>query len=253
MRRHTFDGVTVAVLIFLGASGAAAQTTKTPADRQIRADVQQRLKGVGARVDVEVEDGVVTLSGSMPNLWTKEEAVRRALKAANIQSINSDLTIAKAEDDAVVAKQVYEKVRTYDRYSIYDYVDGRVSQGNVRLVGAVTAPEKLSDILERVAKVKGVQSIDNKIEVLPTSQPDERLRVAIVNAIYRDPAFDNYSRVDPPIRVIVNNGHVTLIGYVRSQEELIKAESSARMVFGVLALDNKVQLISKATNRSNAK
>ena len=255
MRRHTFAALTVAVLISLSPTGgaaltASAQTTKTAADRQIRADVQQRLKGVGARVDVEVEDGVVTLSGNMPNLWTKEEAVRRALKAANVQSINSDLTIAKAEDDAAVAKQVYERVRTYDRYSVYDYVDGRVAQGNVRLTGAVTAPEKLSAILERVAKVKGVQSIDNKIEVLPSSQPDDRLRIAIVDAIYRDPAFDNYSRVDPPIRVIVNNGHVTLIGYVRSQEELIRAESSARLVFGVLALENKVQLIGKANNRA---
>jgi osmotically-inducible protein OsmY len=51
--------------------------------------------------------------------------------------------------------------------------------------------------------------------------------------------------------VIVNNGHVTLIGYVRSQEELIRAESAARNVFGVLALDNKVQLISKAAKRPN--
>jgi osmotically-inducible protein OsmY len=73
------------------------------------------------------------------------------------------------------------------------------------------------------------------------------LRVAIANAIYSDPAFDNYSRVDPPIRVIVNNGHVTLVGYVRSQIELIKAESAARGVFGVLAFDSKVQLIGKAS------
>jgi len=142
---------------------------------------------------------------------------------------------------------VGDRIQKYERYSVYDYIDLRVGRGNVRLTGAVSAPEKLSDILERVAKVKGVQAIDNKVEVLPSSQADDRLRVAIVNAIYSDPAFDNYSRVDPPIHVIVNNGHVTLVGYVRSQEELIRAESSARGVFGVLAFDNKVQLISKAT------
>ncbi len=77
------------------------------------------------------------------------------------------------------------------------------------------------------------------------SQSDDRLRVAIVNAIYRDPAFENYSRVDPPIRVIVNNGHVTLVGFVRSQIEAIKAESAARGVFGVLAFENKVQVAGK--------
>ena len=103
----------------------------------------------------------------------------------------------------------------------------RIGSGIVRLTGAVSAPEKLSDILERVAKVKGVQAIDNHVEVLPASQSDDRLRVAIVDAIYRDPAFENYSRVDPPIRVIVNNGHVTLVGFVRSQIEAIKAEKPA--------------------------
>ena len=248
MRRHAVLGLALAVLTCLafGSAAAAPQTTTSSADRQIRADVQHKLSELEGPVTVEVQAGVVTLSGMLPNLWAKEEAIRRALKAEHIQSLVSDLTIAKAEDDATLARQVGERIRTYDRYSVYDYIDLRVGRGNVRLTGAVSAPEKLSDILERVAKVKGVQAIDNKVEVLPVSQSDDRLRVAIVNAIYGDPAFDNYSRVDPPIRVIVNNGHVTLIGYVRSQEELIRAESSARMVFGVLAFDNKVQLISKA-------
>ena len=54
-----------------------------------------------------------------------------------------------------------------------------------------------------------------------------------LEAIYRDEAFQNYSMVDPPVHVIVNNGHVTLVGFVRSQIERIKAESIARMMNGV--------------------
>jgi osmotically-inducible protein OsmY len=45
--------------------------------------------------------------------------------------------------------------------------------------------------------------------------------------------------------VIVNNGHVTLVGAVLSQIENIKAESAARAVFGVLAFDNKIQVAAK--------
>jgi osmotically-inducible protein OsmY len=48
--------------------------------------------------------------------------------------------------------------------------------------------------------------------------------------------------VDPPIHVIVNNSHVTLIGAVRSQIERIKAESIARLTSGVLAVDDRVQV-----------
>jgi osmotically-inducible protein OsmY len=240
----------LAILASLSCASAAVASaepqTTSSADRKIRADVQHNLAGLGGRVTVEVQEGVVTLSGMLPHLWAKQEAVRRALKADNVKSLVSDLTIAKPEDDAALAKKVGERIRSYERYSVFDYIDGRVGNGVVNLTGAVSAPEKLSDIVERVAKVNGVQDINNKVEVLPVSQSDDRLRVAIVNAIYRDPAFENYSRVDPPIRVIVNNGHVTLIGYVRSQEERIRAESSARMVFGVLTFDNKVQLIGNA-------
>jgi osmotically-inducible protein OsmY len=225
------------------------QNAITPADRQIRADVQRKLAEFEAKVTVDVQDRVVTLSGMVPSLWAKEEAVRRALKASDIQSLVSDLTIAKAENDAALGRLVGERIRTYDRYTVYDNIDGRINNGIVSLAGALTAPEKLADILERVAKVRGVQAINNRIEVLPASQSDDRLRVAIANAIYSDPAFENYSMVDPPIRVIVNNGHVTLVGIVRAQLEMIKAESAARAVFGVLAFENKVQVAGKPDTR----
>jgi hyperosmotically inducible protein len=117
-----------------------------------------------------------------------------------------------------------------------------VRNGAVKLTGAVTEPKKASDILERIAKLHGVQAIDSQIEVLPASQSDERLRVQITTAIYRDEAFRNYSMVDPPIHVIVNLGHVTLVGVVRAELERIKAESIARSTPGVLAFDDRVQI-----------
>ena len=182
------------------------------------------------------------LSGSIATLWLKEEAVRRALKVSGVQSLRADLTIAKAENDLALVRGVGDAIRRYDLYTVYDNIEGRVRNGAVRLDGAVTDPKKAADIVERVAKVRGVQAIDNRIDVLPANQSDDRLRVTIATAIYSDEAFENYSMVDPPVHVIVNNGHVTLVGVVRSQIERIKAESIARMAFGTLAVDNKVQL-----------
>lgn len=234
-----------AVVVVASLATAATAVAATPSDSGIKADVQRQLARLdvgSSHIAVDVQDGVVTLSGGVPSLWLKEEAVRRALKASDVKSLVADLTIAKAENDLALARQVGDVVRHYDLYSVYDNIEGRVRNGSVRLVGAVTEPKKAADILERVAKVRGVQAIDNQIEVLPASQADDRLRVTIATAIYRDEAFQNYSMVDPPIHVIVNNGHVTLIGVVRSQIERIKAESIARLTSGVLAVDNKVQL-----------
>jgi hyperosmotically inducible protein len=238
----------VAVVIALAASATGA-TAAAPSDSQIKADVQRQLARLdpgASRLSVEVRDGVVMLSGTVGSLWLKEEAVKRALKVSGVRSLAADLTIATAENDLALLRAVGDAVRHYDRYSVYDNIEGRVGKGAVRLEGAVTEPKKAEDIVERVAKVRGVQAIDNRIAVLPASQTDDRLRVAIATAIYRDEAFVNYSMVDPPVHVIVNNGHVTLTGFVRSRIELIKAESIARMTFGVLALDNKVQLVGPA-------
>lgn len=220
-----------------------------PTDSQIKADVHRelaRLDKSAARLTVDVTNGVVMLSGNVATLWLKEEAIRRALKVNGVQSLEADLVIARAESDAALVKEVGNRIRSYGLYYVYDHIEGRVGNGRVRLDGAVTEPKKSADIYERVAKVKGVQAIDNRLVVLPASREDDRLRVTIATAIYSDEAFADYSMVDPPVHVIVNNGHVTLVGFVRSQIERIKAESIARSAFGVLALDNKVELINRS-------
>jgi osmotically-inducible protein OsmY len=238
-----------AVAVVLAASAA---TAAAPADSQIKSEVQKQLAKVDAsasRLTVDVRDGVVMLSGGVATLWVKQEAVKRALKVDGVHSLMADITIPKAENETTLLRQVGDAIRQYDLYTVYDSIEGRVRNGNVRLEGAVTEPKKSSDILERVAKVRGVQAIDNGIVVLPASQTDDRLRVTIATAIYRDEAFLNYSMVDPPVHVLVNNGHVTLVGFVRSQIERIKAESIARMMTGVLAVENKVQLVGPAAGR----
>jgi osmotically-inducible protein OsmY len=123
---------------------------------------------------------------------------------------------------------------------VYDDFQGNVKNGIVHLRGAVTDEKKLGDIIERVAKIRGVQEIDNKVTVLPANQDDDRLRVTIANAIYSLSDFERYSMANPPIHVIVNRGHVTLVGAVRSEIEKRKAYEAARFVNGVLTLEDRV-------------
>ena len=234
------------VVVVVPARTLALQDRASQSDRQLKAAVQRAVAEVGGpRLTVEVSGGGVTLTGEVPTLWSKQEAIKRALKAAGVPTIVSEVTIGKAESDEVLVREVADRIRKYDRYSVYDDIEGRIRNGVVSLTGAVTAPEKLSDILERVARVRGVQDINNKIQVLPVSRSDDRLRVIIATAIYRDQAFENYSMVDPPVHVIVENGHVTLTGFVRSEVERIKAESIARSFTDVLTLANKVQVVGK--------
>jgi len=242
--------VSLVTLALVAVNGPAARAA-APTDSGIKAEVQRQLSKLdrtAARLTVDVKNGVVMLSGDVATLWVKEEAVRRSLKVDGVKSLQADLVIPRAENDAALVREVGKRIRQYDLYTVYDNIEGRVRNCSVMLSGAVTEDKKSADIVERVAKVKGVQSIDNRLVILPASQSDNQLRVVIASAIYRDEAFADYSMVDPPVHVIVNNGHVTLVGFVRNRIELIKAESIARSAFGVLALDNRVQLINNGAS-----
>jgi hypothetical protein len=60
---------------------------------------------------------------------------------------------------------------------------------------------------------------------------------------YRDPLFWNYAiQVNPPVHVVVDNGHVTLTGVVNSEVERRQAETIARTTPGVFSVDNKLRL-----------
>src|ERR1039457_7056658 len=84
----------------------------------------------------------------------------------------------------------------------------------------VNQPYKKSDVERVVQHIPGVASITNEIAVLPLSSQDDRLRLQVARAIYRDPALSRYAMgALPAIHIIVDNGKVTLTGEVNTAME----------------------------------
>jgi len=122
--------------------------------------------------------------------------------------------------DAAIVKKVTHEIRMYPRYSIFDNIGFFVDEGRVELLGEVSEPFKKADLGRIVQRVPGVTSISNELKVLPLSPMDNRLRLQVARAIYRDPVLSPYSlQAVPPIHIIVDNGHVTLEGVVRTDLE----------------------------------
>ncbi len=117
-----------------------------------------------------------------------------------------------------IAKKVRHEIVMYPHYSIFDDIKFRVDQGKVELVGAVTQPYKKADLGKIIQKVPGVTTVTNDLKVLPLSNMDERLRMQIARAIYRDPNLSTLAFQSlPPIHIIVDDGHVTLEGVVNTE------------------------------------
>ncbi len=127
-------------------------------------------------------------------------------------------TPAVPRTDAELAKAVRHEIAMYPNYSLWDDVSFQVVNGRVDLTGAVNQPYKKSDIEHLVARVPGVASVTDEIKVLPLSPNDDRLRLEVARAIFRDPVLGKYAMgAIPTIHILVDNGHVTLAGVVESQ------------------------------------
>jgi hyperosmotically inducible protein len=137
---------------------------------------------------------------------------------------------AAAQDrfDTKIATEISKQVDRYPQFTIFDHVTGTVDNGVVTLSGKVTMPFKKNDIGRNAARVEGVRQVVNNIDVLPVSSYDEDLRLRIARAIYGNSAFWQYgARANPPIRIIVERGHVTLTGVVNSNVDRMLARSLA--------------------------
>jgi len=143
--------------------------------------------------------------------------------------------------DLQVFNDIADQVNRYTQLTIFDSISAEVDNGRVVLAGWVTMPFKRDDLEKRVRKVEGVVAVDNKIGVLPVSQFDDELRFRIARAIYSHSSFWNYAAMaNPPIRVVVNRGRVTLEGVVQSNVERMLARSLASG-FGEFELKNDLK------------
>ena len=148
--------------------------------------------------------------------------------------------------DLQLFNDVAKTVNRYDRFTIFDDIVLHVKNGAVTLEGKVTMPYKKNDIEKRVAKVSGVTSVINAVEVLPVSSWDDQLRYRIARAIYGNANFWSYgASANPSIHIIVERGRVTLTGVVQSDVERMLARSLVNQP-GIFSVTNNLQTAAEA-------
>ena len=223
---------------------ADAGQVAASADQQLKARVEQRLSQRRVRgITVAARDGSVTLAGPVASVGAKQDLVAEVLKVDGVKEIVSELTIGRAENDRALAERVADQVRRSSYFTVFDDVEIGVENGVVTLTGYVTQPIKSEDLARRVSHVDGAQDFVNRLEVLPASIGDDRLRNIIANAIYRDPSFSNYaSQAVPPVHIIVRNSSVLLTGVVNSEVERRQAENIVRGIPGIIGVQNTLRV-----------
>lgn len=126
-------------------------------------------------------------------------------------------------------------------YTVFDNLEYKVEGHTVYLYGQVVNPTLKSDAGNVVKHIEGVEKVVNNIQILPPSPMDDRIRRAEFFTIYRNDSLNKYAwGAIPGIHIIVDNGHVTLIGEVDNEADKNIANIQANSVPGVFSVTNKL-------------
>jgi hyperosmotically inducible periplasmic protein len=230
----------------LSATLFAQTAAATRYDNGIQTSVTQKLarKSPFNNVKSSVEDGIVTLSGTVDLYQRKLDAAKLARKTASVQGVRNLITVAGPNvPDEQLAQKLARKV-TYVRVgydNTFDYFALGVKDGVVTIEGEDLTGVGRDEALADIYSMPGVKDVVSHILIEPVSPMDEGLRLRTARAIYRDSVLSKYA-MDParPIRIIVVNGRVTLYGSVENTMDKTVAGLRANQIPGVFSVDNKL-------------
>jgi osmotically-inducible protein OsmY len=256
IRKSLLKAVGSLLAVGLLSVALAAQTSAASRyDSQIQNDVAHKLAAKGKFQDVKssVDDGIVTLTGAVDLYQRRLDAAKVARKAAKVQGVRNLIAVAGPNvPDNQLGQQLAKKLiyvrSSYD--SVFDYFALSVKDGVVTVEGqdrtGVGRDEALADIYNQ----PGVKDVVNNVSVEPVSMFDDGLRLRAARAIYRDPVLSRYA-IDParPIRIIVDNGHLTLYGTVDSSMDKTVAGLRANQLFGAFTVQNKLTVQGNAADQ----
>lgn len=236
----------------LGATMFAETTSAARYDGQVQDTVSHKLATKKQFNDVKasVEDGIVTLTGTVDLYQRKLDAAKLAKKTSHVQGVRNLITVAGPN---VSDAQLEDKLATKLRYvrvgydNTFDYFVLGVKDGVVTVEGQDRTGVGRDEALADIANMPGVKDVVDNISVAPVSTFDDGIRVRAMRAIYRDPVLSRYA-IDParPIRIIVANGHVTLYGAVDSKMDKNLAGIRAGQIFGAFSVDNKLEVAGRS-------
>lgn len=157
---------------------------------------------------------------------------------------HSDPYTVGPADEARVAREVRHQLVMMPYYGIFDDIGFTVNGSTVTLLGQVTRPTLKSDAENVTKRIEGVTNVVNRIEVLPLSPDDDRIRMAAYRAIYGDTSLSTrYGyRALPSIHIIVKNGHLRLEGVVANEGDKNIAGIRANGVSGAFSVQNDLRV-----------
>jgi osmotically-inducible protein OsmY len=154
-------------------------------------------------------------------------------------------------------------------YTAFDWISARYLKGRLTLEGYARTRQLKQQAEDAARKTRGIEEVDNRLEVLPTHSSDDDIRLNAYAAIYGSSALERYGpggqlsgaaiselretarfglegtdvgRGPHAIHIIVSAARVLLRGDVRTTGDRQIAEGAVRTLPGVLGVTNELRV-----------
>jgi osmotically-inducible protein OsmY len=212
-------------------------------DAQIQQAVLQELKW-DTRVEetdvgVEVDNGVVTLTGTVSTYGKRLAAAEAAHRVRGVLDVANDVQVQipsiRARTDTDIAQAVRQALE-WDVEVPDERIQSTVTGGVVTLEGSVDFWHQSEDAARAVRHLAGVRGVVNKLRISAPAAT-EQIRQEIGAALER-----RAERTAKNIHVSVDDGTVTVSGAVHSWAERQAVIGAARFTPGVCAVEDQLRV-----------
>jgi hyperosmotically inducible protein len=140
--------------------------------------------------------------------------------------------------------KIYSEIAKLPEYGLFDYITYQVNGHTVVLSGSTISLGTRSGAERVVKRVRGVEHVINNIRELPPSPADDRIRRQLARELGASGGLSRYLFwTNPPVRLIVDGGRVSLEGFVENRGDANTMNVLANGVPGVFTVTNNIQVL----------
>lgn len=189
-------------------------------------------------IGVAANEGVITLTGHVPNYAQKMAAERAAARVNGVKAIAEEIEVRFASDPKTSDPEIAERILQVFRWDVMvpdDRIQVRVEHGWVTLTGEAEWNYQKRAAQAAAGRITGVKGVSNMIAVKQPEPTPVEVRERVKAAIKRQSAPDANT-----IAVSVSGHTVKLSGAVHGWNERRVAEQAAWAVPGVSKVEDEI-------------
>jgi osmotically-inducible protein OsmY len=211
----------------------------------IKSELIKSMKYTSQDIKIKSVNEIVTLDGFTNVLAEKENAERIAYKVEGVREVRNNIIISLdgGESDKELTRLVNENLRNSEFKDRLLGVSGKVSAGNVLLVGKVLTERDRQLAISEASKTFGIKNVVSTIN-LTAFKDDPSITNDINMALMESKINVN------DISAIVVRGKVTLTGYAEKKEDFDALVTLIQSIPGVEEVNNKLKLYTVGTGIS---